>query len=82
MCGRLASSLPPEAIRALFRTTGPSPNLGPSWNVAPSQPAMVIRRHPGTGDRHLDLLRWGLIPSLMLLANSANGFGYPTMLRA
>ena len=24
---------------------------------------MVIRRHPETGERRLDLLRWGLIPS-------------------
>ena len=63
MCGRFASSLPPEAIRALFRTTNPPSNLAPNWNVAPSQPAMVIRRHPKTGERHLDLLRWGLIPS-------------------
>jgi len=63
MCGRFASSLPPEAIRALFRTTNPLPNIAPNWNVAPSQAAMVIRRHPETGERQLDLLRWGLIPS-------------------
>jgi putative SOS response-associated peptidase YedK len=23
---------------------------------------MVVRRHPETGERHLDLLRWGLLP--------------------
>ena len=62
MCGRFASSLPPEAIRALFRTTGVPPNLGPSWNVAPSQDAMVVRRHPETGERRLDALQWGLAP--------------------
>jgi putative SOS response-associated peptidase YedK len=62
MCGRYASSLPPEAIRALFRTTGAPPNIAPSWNVAPTQNAMVIRRHPETGERRLDLLRWGLVP--------------------
>lgn len=38
------------------------PNLAPSWNVAPTNDAMVIRRHPETGKRRLDLLRWGLIP--------------------
>ena len=63
MCGRFASTLPPDAIRALFRTAGPAPNLAPSWNVAPTQDAMVVRRHPETGERRLDLLRWGLIPS-------------------
>jgi putative SOS response-associated peptidase YedK len=62
MCGRFASFLPPEAIRALFRTTNPLVNFPPSWNVAPTDPAMVIRRHPETGERHLDVLRWGLIP--------------------
>jgi len=62
MCGRYASSLPPDAIRALFRTTGAPPNIAPSWNVAPTQNAMVIRRHPETGKRRLDLLRWGLVP--------------------
>ncbi len=63
MCGRFASTLPPDAMRALFRTDGPAPNLGASWNVAPTQDAMVVRRHPGTGERRLDPLRWGLIPS-------------------
>ena len=48
---------------ALFRAAGPAPNLAPNWNVAPTNNAMVVRRHPRTGERQLDLLRWGLIPS-------------------
>ena len=56
MCGRFAFYLPPDAIRSLFGTSGPVPNLPPSWNVAPSNNAMVIRRHPETGER-LDRLR-------------------------
>ena len=63
MCGRYASFIPPDAIRALFATSGPVPNLPPSWNVAPTQDAMAIRRHPQTGERRLDLLRWGLVPA-------------------
>ncbi len=63
MCGRFASYLPPEAVRALFRTANALVNQPANWNVAPAQDAMVIRRHPQTGDRHLDLLRWGLVPS-------------------
>jgi putative SOS response-associated peptidase YedK len=62
MCGRFASHLPADAIRSLFRTTGPLPNVAPTWNLAPSQNAMVIRCHPDTGERRLDLLRWGLVP--------------------
>ncbi|HEY5300411.1 MAG TPA: SOS response-associated peptidase [Acetobacteraceae bacterium] len=62
MCGRFASFLPPEAVRVLFRTTDPLVNHAASWNVAPTQPALVIRRHPETGERHLDQVQWGLIP--------------------
>src|ERR1035437_312296 len=62
MCGRYASFLPAEAIVRLFRTVNPLPNVAASWNVAPSQNAMVVRRHPETGERHLDLLTWGLVP--------------------
>ena len=62
MCGRYASFLPPEPVARLFRTTSALPNIGPSWNVAPSQQAMVVRRHPDTGERHLDLPQWGLRP--------------------
>ena len=62
MCGRYGSFLPPEAIARLFHTAGALPNVAPSWNVAPSQQAMVVRRHPESGERHLDLLTWGLVP--------------------
>ncbi|MSO90172.1 MAG: SOS response-associated peptidase [Acetobacteraceae bacterium] len=62
MCGRYASLLPTEALRAVFRTVNPPPNSAPSWNMAPSRLAPVIRLHPETRARHLDLLRWGLLP--------------------
>jgi putative SOS response-associated peptidase YedK len=62
MCGRYASFLPAEATARLFRVTGPLPNVAASWNVAPTQDAMAVRRHPESGERRLDLLRWGLVP--------------------
>ncbi len=62
MCGRYVQTLPAEVLRQLFRTSGALPNLAPSWNVAPTQAAPVVRRHPETGERRLDLLRWGLLP--------------------
>jgi putative SOS response-associated peptidase YedK len=62
MCGRFSSTLSAEFIRRLFGTEGDIPNLGPSWNLAPSQDALVIRRHPETGARRLDALKWGLVP--------------------
>ena len=65
MCGRFASSLPPDEMRRVFKTLGETPNHPPSWNVAPSQSALVVRRHPETGERRLDVLRWGLVPSFI-----------------
>jgi hypothetical protein len=64
MCGRYASTIPIEQMARLFRTTNPLPNTQPSWNVCPTQDAVVIRRHPETGERHLNLLKWGLPPVL------------------
>ncbi len=63
MCGRFAAQLPAEFMARLFRTSNPLPNVAPNWNVAPTQRAAVVRRHPETGERHLDELRWGLVPS-------------------
>lgn len=63
MCGRFASSLPPDEIRRFVAALGDTSNLPPSWNVAPTQSALVVRRHPETGERRLDALSWGLIPS-------------------
>jgi putative SOS response-associated peptidase YedK len=62
MCGRYASFLPAERIARLFHTVNALPNVAPNWNVAPTQNALVLRRHPETGERHLDLLAWGLLP--------------------
>ena len=63
MCGRYASFLPPELIARLFGTKNPLPNLKPTWNMAPTMDAPVVRRHPESGERHLDALTWGFIPA-------------------
>ncbi len=62
MCGRYGSYRPADDIRRIFGTVGPAPNVAANWNVAPTQPAMVVRRHPDSGERRLDLLSWGLVP--------------------
>ena len=46
----------------MVKAVNPVPNMAPSWNIAPSQQAMAVRRHPKTGERHLDLLTWGFVP--------------------
>ncbi len=63
MCGRYASFLPPDLIARLFGTKNPLPNLKPTWNMAPTMDAPVVRRHPETGECHLDALTWGFIPA-------------------
>jgi putative SOS response-associated peptidase YedK len=59
MCGRYASFLPAEAMARIFGTPNRLPNLAPSWNGAPTNDVAVVRCHPETGARHLDLLKWG-----------------------
>lgn len=62
MCGRFAITLPAEAMRDLFRTSNPLINFPARYNAAPTQDLPVIRFNPETGQRALDLLRWGLVP--------------------
>lgn len=62
MCGRYVAALSVDALATRFRTHGPLPNWAGTWNMAPTRDAPVIRPHPETGERHLGLLRWGLVP--------------------
>lgn len=62
MCGRYFQQRPPAEVAAWFEAENPLPNLAPNWNRAPTQDGLVLRRHPETGARHLDALRWGLVP--------------------
>ena len=60
MCGRYASTLPPEAMRALFRYLE-QPNFPARHNIAPTQPIAIVRM--AEGKRQFALVRWGLIPA-------------------
>lgn len=61
MCGRYTLTVTPDLLRKLFGFDV-TPNLQPRFNIAPTQPAPVVRlRQDGT--KTLDLLRWGLVPS-------------------
>lgn len=63
MCGRYAAFRSIEEIQRLFGAVNPPPNFPPTWNMAPTRSAPVIRLYPASGARHLDLLRWGLVPN-------------------
>lgn len=62
MCGRYVLQRDPAGLVRYFGAAPPTPNHPPNWNMAPTQPGLVLRRHPQAGTRHLDLLRWGLVP--------------------
>jgi len=71
MCGRYARRSDKQKIAELFAIHGPvMPDFGPSWNVAPQTFQPVVRLNRDTGERELVLMRWGLIPFWILLANS------------
>lgn len=64
MCGRFAITLPPQAMRAIFRYQE-QPNFPPRYNVAPTQPVPIVIGKPtasGGLERHLVLMRWGFLP--------------------
>jgi len=60
MCGRFAFYTPAEAVVRLFSIEH-AEDLAPRYNIAPTQPAPVVRREEN-GTRSLSSLRWGLIP--------------------
>lgn len=63
MCGRYSFTTPLEAVKRLFRFQG-NLNLGPRYNIAPTQAAPVLRRQvPGDAVPTIAQLRWGLVPA-------------------
>jgi putative SOS response-associated peptidase YedK len=65
MCGRVIQSSGPlrlaivEGLDVSDRRMG---NVRPRYNAAPSEELLVIRENHKTGERSLDLIKWGLIP--------------------
>lgn len=62
MCGRYTLTTPPQVLAEYFGLDTVPTHLVPRRNIAPTQPVAVVRALPD-GTRHLDLVRWGLIPS-------------------
>ena len=64
MCGRARLSSDVSEIKLVFRIPPerPTPNIAPSWNVAPTDPLPVVRYDEKAHQRSLDVMRWGLIP--------------------
>jgi predicted small integral membrane protein len=64
MCGRARLSSDVSEIKLVFSIPPqkPTPNIAPSWNVAPTDPLPVVRYDPRAGERSLDVMRWSLVP--------------------
>jgi putative SOS response-associated peptidase YedK len=64
MCGRVRLSSDVSEIKLVFSIPPdrPTPNIAPSWNVAPTDPLPVVRYDARAGERSLDVMRWGLVP--------------------
>jgi putative SOS response-associated peptidase YedK len=63
MCGRYASFLPTGAMARIFGTGEPAAEPGAILERrTPTSYWVVVRCHPETGARHLDLLKWGPLP--------------------
>ena len=64
MCGRARLSSDVSETKLVFSIPPhrPTPNVAPSWNVAPTDPLPVVRYDAKAGSRSLDVMRWGLVP--------------------
>ncbi len=65
MCGRIVQSSGPlrlAIVEGLNVSDSRMGNVRPRYNAAPSQELLVIRQNHKTGERSLDLIKWGLIP--------------------
>ena len=66
MCGRIIQASGPlryQLVDGLDVPDSRLSNIPRRYNGAPSQELLVIRQNHETGERSLDLLKWGLVPS-------------------
>jgi putative SOS response-associated peptidase YedK len=64
MCGRYRLSRRKQVVEEYFdAAVSDEPDWAPRYNVAPTQPVLVIRQNPKVPFRELSLMRWGLVPS-------------------
>jgi putative SOS response-associated peptidase YedK len=66
MCGRVIQSSEPlrlAIVEGLEVKDSRVKSFSPRYNAAPSQELPIIRENHKTGERSLDLIKWGLIPN-------------------
>jgi len=64
MCGRYRLSRRKQIVAEHFDALpDDEEEWNPRYNIAPTQPILVIRQNPTQPGRELSLMRWGLVPS-------------------
>ena len=61
MCGRYLLTSPVDLLRQVFRFME-RPNLGPRYNIAPTQEVAIVRLTRDGERPELIMMRWGLVP--------------------
>src|SRR5580700_9057620 len=63
MCVSYRLSRRKQMIEEYFASVSGEDDWTPRYNIAPTQPVLIIRQNPKEPRRELSLVRWGLIPS-------------------
>ena len=72
MCGRYVVKTPIKTIAKMHRVFD-APLFEPRYNVAPTQTVPIVRAKDG--GRELALVRWGLVPAIVLAHPTAPARG-------
>ena len=59
MCGRYRLSRRKQVVEEYFDCVSDEPDWSPRYNIAPTQPILVIRQNPKEPVRELSLVRLG-----------------------
>jgi putative SOS response-associated peptidase YedK len=71
MCGRFTSTVAPGDLAAYFEVDEVvAEDLGPRWNVAPTDEVYAVAESASSRQRRLGTFRWGLVP---FFAKDASG---------
>jgi len=62
MCGRYRLSRRNQLVEEYFDSAPWDDDWSPRYNIAPTQPVLVIRQNPKEPIRELSLMKWSLIP--------------------
>src|ERR1700758_624929 len=63
MCNRYRLTHSKQYLAERFHALDDEVEEHPRYNIAPTQPVLIVRKEQGKKIRHFTAMRWGLIPS-------------------